>query len=94
VADGHHVGMHTLVRLAGWLGIVLLLPVLYLYVVSGLMAPMWAIVVLVACWFVLGLCAVRWVRRRPRVVRALPFVGVALWIAVISLGEAFLGWTA
>ncbi|MEQ4205841.1 hypothetical protein ABN028_04135 [Actinopolymorpha sp. B17G11] len=86
--------MKSLVRLAGWVGIVLLFPVLYLYVVSGLVAPIWAVVVLVACWLVLGLCAVRWVRRRPLVVLALPFVGVVFWLAVVSLGEVLFGWTA
>ena len=86
--------MNALVRLGGWVGIVLLFPVLYLYLVSGLVAPLWAVVLLVACWLVLGLCAVRWVRRRPLVVLALPFVGVALWWAVVSLGEVLFGWTA
>jgi hypothetical protein len=86
--------MNALVRLGGWVGIVLLFPVLYLYVVSGLVAPLWAVVLLVGCWLVLGLCAVRWVRRRPLVVLALPFVGVALWWAVVSLGEVLFGWTA
>jgi hypothetical protein len=52
------------------------------------------VVLLVGCWLVLGLCAVRWVRRRPLVVLALPFVGVALWWAVVSLGEVLFGWTA
>ncbi|MGH3490400.1 MAG: hypothetical protein ACRDP8_21130 [Actinopolymorphaceae bacterium] len=86
--------MNPLVRLAGWVGVVLLLPVLFLYAVSGLVAPVWAVVVLIGCWILLVLCAVRWVRRRPLVVLALPFVGVALWFGVISLGEALFGWTA
>ncbi len=75
---------------AGMLG---LLASSFLYLSSGLVAPLWAIALLLAFWFGLLALAVRWFRTRPWWVLALPFVGVAVWWLALTTGEQQLGWT-
>jgi hypothetical protein len=59
---------------------------------SGLMMPAWAVLGLVALWFVgLGL-AVHW-RRRPALVLLVAPCMAAVWFFAGTLGEALLGWT-
>ncbi|GAA1431304.1 hypothetical protein GCM10009616_18070 [Microlunatus lacustris] len=61
---------------------------------AGLVAPAWAVVVLVLAWIGLVVLAVTWFRRRPWWVVPLPVLAVALWLGGTSAGEAWLGWTA
>ena len=42
------------------------------YLSSGLVAPLWAIILLLLFWAALAVCAFRWFTRRPWVVLALP----------------------
>ncbi|MBA3719635.1 MAG: hypothetical protein H0W95_05025, partial [Nocardioidaceae bacterium] len=53
---------------------------------SGLFAPWWVVLGLVAVWLVLLVLAIGWTRPRPRTVAVLPFVGLALWLGVVWLG--------
>lgn len=91
-----HVGESTS-RVLGYvvavLGIALLLVVLPFYLASGLVAPLWAIVVLLLVWALLFVLACRWFRRHPYRVLLLPVLAAAAWFGTISAGEAFLGWT-
>ena len=66
------------------------------YAASGLIAPLWGIAVLYVVWLGLLAVAVQLVRTRERVrfTPIVPVVAIAVWIAVISLGGAVLGWTA
>jgi hypothetical protein len=80
--------------LVSGLGIVLLLVELPFAAASGLMAPLWAVVLVLLGWLVLFVLAVRWFRTRPWPVLALPFIGAVLWFAVLTFGEQVLGWTA
>jgi hypothetical protein len=68
--------------------------VLWLYGASGLVAPVWAVVVLIGLWTVQFVLACRWFSRRPYAVLALPFVATLVWFCAIMAGGAFLGWTA
>lgn len=68
--------------------------VLFLYAASGLLAPAWAVVVLVAVWLAAFVVACRWWTRRPRWVPWLPVALTALWFAAMNAGGAWLGWTA
>ena len=77
-----------------WIGIVGMVAVLWLYGASGLVAPTWAVVALVALWLVQFVLACRWFSRRPYVVLVMPVVALALWFGAIMAGGAFLGWTA
>ena len=67
---------------------------LFLYGASGLVAPWWAVMVLVAFWFVLFVVALRWWSRRPRWVPLLPVLAVVVWFAALNAGAYWLGWTA
>jgi hypothetical protein len=68
------------------------------YAASGLLAPLWGIVLLYGVWLALAVVLVRLLRpgprRRPMVAPVVPFVALAAWFAVLSLGEALFDWTA
>lgn len=65
----------------------------FFYVFSGLLAPAWAVLALVAVWVALAVVIWRW-RRRGAVVLAVPFVAAAVWGCTMFLGDRVLGWTA
>jgi len=81
-------------RVAWWIGLAGHLLMAIWYGASGLVAPAWAVVGLLLVWaglLVVGL----WLRtRRPGWMLAIPVLDVAIWVAVISAGEAFGHWTA
>ena len=63
------------------------------YFASGLMAPPWAITVLVVVWLALFGLGCVWFRRRPLWTLALPLIALIVWFGGLSAGEAWLGWT-
>lgn len=71
-----------------------LLVLLPFTVASGLLAPLWAVVVFHVVWLAGVALLVRTARRRPLAAPAVP-VGNALllWLA-LTAGDLFLGWTA
>ena len=79
----------------GWLAVALHVAVgLFPYMASGLMAPPEGLVVLALIWIGLFVVVWRW-RPNPAVwLLAVPIAALALWFAVMSLGDAVLGWTA
>lgn len=79
--------------LAG-LGVLLLVAELPFALASGLMAPLWAVVLVVLLWCLLFVVALAWFRRHPVRVLLLPFLGVVVWVGVLTFGEQVLGWTA
>lgn len=82
------------VKVATAAGIALYVIVGYFYLFSGLMVPVPWVVGLWIVW-VLGLVAVvRWRHEHPLWVLAAPFVAMAFWVAVLWMGDTFLGWTA
>lgn len=81
-------------RIAGWIGVAAHLCVLVFYVSSGLVAPGWAVAALLVVWLVLLGVAVRLLRTRPALTLLVPIAAAVIWLAVISAGEAWLGWTA
>lgn len=80
--------------LAAGLGMVALAVVGFFYLASGLVAPLWAVVVLMAIWIGLAVIGIIWFRRHPLRVLALPVAAAAIWWIAITLGERLLGWTA
>ena len=64
------------------------------FLAAGLMAPGWAVVLLVGLWLALLVLGFVWFRRRPWWVLPLPVVAVLLWFSALTAGEALLGWTA
>jgi hypothetical protein len=81
-------------RAAGWVGLVLhgvaALPFLF----SGLVAPPWGVAVLWVVWVALLAVALRVRVVAPWWTLAVGPGAVAVLIAVVSLGDAVLGWTA
>lgn len=64
------------------------------YLASGLMAPPWAIAVLVLVWLVLFGLGCAWFRRRPLWILAHPLIAPVVWFGGLGAGEAWLEWTA
>jgi hypothetical protein len=81
-------------RIAGWLGLVAHLVFFFWYAASGLVAPAWAVVVLLAVWVALLGVAVWLLRTRPVLVPLVPLAAALIWFGAVSAGDAFLGWTA
>lgn len=75
-------------------GLLLMLPVGFFYLTSGLVVPGPWLVVLWALFVVLLLTAVQLARRRSWWVPAVPAAAFALWLLVLSLGGQLLGWQA
>ena len=66
----------------------------YLSLVSGLIAPLWAVVAMVVVWALLAWALVVIVRRRSWWSPVVPLAGMAFWVTAITVGENVLGWTA
>ena len=68
--------------------------VFFLYAASGLVAPWWAVVVLLVIWALALFVATAWWRLHPTWVPWIPVALAVLWFAVLNAGGAWLGWTA
>jgi hypothetical protein len=64
------------------------------YAGSGLVAPPGGVALLWAVWAALLAAAVVLLTRRPALVPLVPVVAVTVWVGVVGLGDALLGWTA
>jgi hypothetical protein len=93
-ADAQDAGRRVAGLVAGVTFAVLQTIVGVLTVSLGLVAPPWAVVVLAALWIAVTVIGWRQRTRRPIVTMLLPFVNVGLVLAVVALGDAWLGWTA
>jgi hypothetical protein len=82
-------------RILAWAGLVLYIGTgVFPYLASGLVAPLWGIVVLYVGWLAGLWLTVSLVRWRSGWALALPAAALAFWWLVIALGESFFGWTA
>lgn len=79
--------------LQGWVAFALHLVAGFFYLLSGLLAPPYAVAGLVVVWLILLWWLIRLRHERWRVM-IVPGVAVAAWFTVLLLGDAFLGWTA
>jgi hypothetical protein len=80
--------------IAWWVGFAAHLVIGIWYAASGLVAPPWAVAVLLAIWVLVLIVGLRLRTRRPWLMLAAPVLDVVIWVAAISAGESFLGWTA
>ena len=64
----------------------------FLYAASGLVAPWWAVALLLAVWVVLFGLNCAWFVRHPRRTVVLPVLALALWFGALTLGGWLLGW--
>ena len=76
-----------------WAAALLQLVIGFPYLFSGLLAPLWAVGVLVLIWLGLSVLLVRTRSNGPRDLWA-PVLAAALWLAAMSAGEGLLGWSA
>jgi hypothetical protein len=74
-------------------GYVLLVPLGYLYLVSGLVVPGPWIFLLWVAMLALIILAIRW-WRRPILVLILPFAGALFWVVFVQGLGALFDWTA
>jgi hypothetical protein len=63
------------------------------YLAAGLVAPFWAIVVLVVWWLLQATVLVVWARRGSWWTPAVPVVAFGTWWGALTAGEQLLGWT-
>jgi hypothetical protein len=78
----------------GWLGLAAHLATLVFYAASGLLAPGWAVVLLLVIWLALLVVAIWLLRtRRPLYVIVVPIVAWLIWFGVLTAGERWGGWT-
>jgi hypothetical protein len=85
---------NTATWLLAGLAFIALAAVGVLYAASGLVAPLWAVVLLDVWWIVLAVVLVRWARRGSWWTPAVPVVAYGTWWAALTAGENWLGWTA
>ena len=81
-------------RIAWWVGLAGHAAMLIWYAASGLVAPPWAVAVLLAVWAGLLVVGLRLRTRRPWWMLLVPVLAAAIWFAVVSAGDAFLDWSA
>jgi hypothetical protein len=81
-------------QILGWLGVAAHLAVGVWYFVSGLVAPTWAVIVLLAVWAGLSALIPRLNKTHPAWILAIPIFEALFWFAFISAGKAFWHWTA
>ncbi len=77
-----------------FVGMVGMAAAFFLYAGSGLVAPWWGVVLLLAVWASLLVVGFAWWTPHPRRLPWLPVVAIVLWFAAVSAGGAWLGWTA
>ena len=66
----------------------------FLFAASGLVAPAWAVVVLLLVWAALLGLACAWWTRHPTWVPGVAVASIGLWFGLVAAGGAWLGWTA
>ena len=82
-------------KVAAWIGLVLHLVVgVFPYLSSGLMVPLWGLIVLGVVWVVLLIVAIRLLRRGSPWTLAVPAIAIAFWFVWLTVGERLWDWTA
>ena len=65
----------------------------FLYFASGLLAPLWAVIVLNVIWLGHLVLGCMWFMKHPIRVLFLPVSLAVIWFGSLTLGEQLLGWT-
>lgn len=64
------------------------------YLLTGLVAPPAGVYGLAVVWLLFFGAVWRWQPRQPWLLLVVPVAAFAVWVAVVSAGDAWLGWTA
>ena len=83
-----------LANAAAILGIAAHVAAIFLYLTSGLVAPLAGVLFLLAGWAVLLVGAIRLRASRPWLVALTPVASIGFWAAVLTFGSWVFGWTA
>ena len=83
-----------LANAAALIGIAAHVATIFLYLASGLLAPLGGVLFLLAGWVALLVAAIRWRHSHPWLVALTPAVSIAFWAAVLTFGNWVFGWTA
>ena len=75
-----------------FLGLVLMACSFFLYAASGLVAPWWAVGVLLLVWAAQLVLCLSWFVRRPSWVPWVGAVSIVVWFCSLLAGAALLGW--
>ena len=78
----------------GFVGVAGMVAAFFLYAASGLVAPYWAVGVLLLVWLVMFVVTCRWFMPHPRRTLVMPVLAFALWFGAITAGSVLLDWTA
>ena len=82
---------------AAWAALVVAIPLHlaagFIYLTSGLVAPLWAVLLLLIVWVGLSIIGVR-NKHRPLFVLAVPVAAAVVWFVVVQGGSLLFGWTA
>ena len=83
-----------LANVAALIGIAAHVASIFLYLSSGLVAPLAGVLFLLAGWAVLLVGAIRLRPSRPWLVAMTPVASIGFWAAVLTFGSWVFGWTA
>lgn len=81
---------------SGWafVGLILMAASFFLYGASALVAPWWAVAVLMLVWVAQLVLCLSWFERRPTWLPAVGVFSVVLWFLALVGGAVFLDWSA
>ncbi len=77
-----------------WLGMILTVSSFFLYAASGLIAPWWAIAVMLASWLVLFILSCAWWSKHPKRLVWIGVLSYPLWFCMLVGGALAFGWKA
>ena len=66
----------------------------FFMLISGLVAPPWAVLLMLVVWGILLVVGLQRWRSSPWVTIGFPVLAFVIWIGTVTLGEALLGWRA
>jgi hypothetical protein len=78
----------------GFVGLIGMVAAFFPYAASGLVAPYWAVALLLVVWLVMFVVTCRWFVPHPKRTLVMPVIAFVLWFAAITAGGLFLDWTA
>jgi hypothetical protein len=81
-------------QVASWVGVAVLVLVIWPYAFIGLVAPWWMVPVMLVVWALLLAAALANFKERPFLVLAMPVIALVIWVAVVSAGDVWFDWTA
>jgi hypothetical protein len=81
-------------KAAALIGIAAHVATIFLYLASGLVAPLAGVLFLLAGWAALLVLAIRLRPSRPWLTALTPVASIGFWAAVLTFGNWVFGWTA